>query len=501
MALWGIGIDALLSDGGTVYFDSVVVNDYDDSGFGVVVENFEDGNLDEYTITQGASGASITHSAYRGSRALMLDGTDVSMVRSEQHPRNPAAGETFSCFVRAENGADVVQVGYGVQDVDNRYAVRLDFANDSLALLAIKNGENNIISEKSSGVKLREGGYYPLEVDWLTNGEHTIRLKGAGGAVKVVELNAEERTWSDGGIGFDAYLASGGQAYIDSFTKEEYRPRRAGRVVDDFNDGTLNEYSFQTGEAGATLVSSPSFFGAKALKFSDTPVQMSSTTGLAAYPAMGDEIRTLIRSSNGEGQIDIYYGIQDAQNKYIVRMDFSEDRLQLLRYENGTHHLLNEVDGTCYTHGKQWYRVVIDWRITGSHAIRLMDSSENTLIQFSENDSRWVGGGIGFNADPPANGSLFVDSVLMQERKGKLNELRAEHGSIKNSQMNQLSSNNYDRSAEITYTFEDGSTTKVVHGITGDKRKVSYPNGEYWRKHTLEFRHQKQRIMDRSMRW
>lgn len=498
----GIGVDAFLSNGGTVYFDSIVVNEYDDTGFGVVVEDFEDGDLGEYNITKGSSGASVTSDRpYWGNHALKLDGTDVSMVRSEQHPRDPTAGETFSCFVKAENGANAVQIGYGVQDADNRYAVRLDFANDSLALLAIKNGKKKVVSEKSSGFKLREGGYYPLEVDWLTNGEHIIRLKGAGEDVGVVGLSAKEHTWSDGGIGFDAYLANGGQAYIDSFTKEEYQPLRAGRIVDDFDDGTLDEYSFQSGKAGATLVSSPSFFGSKALKYSDTTVQMSSAVGLAAYPAAGNEIRTLVRSSNGEGQIDISYGFQDARNKYIVRVDFSGDRLQLLRYENGTRHLLNEVDGTCYIHGKQWYRVVIDWRKTGSHNIQLMNASEDTLIRFSATDSKWVDGGIGFNAIPPTNGSLFVDSILIKEGRGKLNELKAKHGSIKDVKTKQLSSNKYDRSAEITYTFKDGSTSKVVHSIAGDKQKVSYPNSNCWRKHTSEFGYQKQRIMEKSMRW
>lgn len=171
-----------------------------------VVDNFEDSTLSEYAFDRGASGASvISSSAGQGTNALSLAGTNTEMISTDGLSTYPSAGDTIRYWIRGDGGVADLNLSYGVQGHDDRYFVRVDVANDDLMLFRYEDAKSHKLDSCSGGYSLSQGAWYEVVVDWSKDGNHMATLRDTDGST-VARVSGFDSTWSDGGVGYDAYL-------------------------------------------------------------------------------------------------------------------------------------------------------------------------------------------------------------------------------------------------------------------------------------------------------
>lgn len=423
----GIGFDAYLSTGEAVYFDDVT---FGAAGFlerdgYALIDDFEDGNLSEYSFDRGASGASVvTSPAYHGSQALAISGTDTELISTEDLSHYPSIGTSFSCWVRATGGAEKLNLTYGVQDHDNRYYANLNFNKNRFSLYRWDNSSTVTLDFNDSGFTVSEDAWYKIKVHWDRDGTHTATLYDASGH-RLVQAQATDTTWESGGVGYDAYLASsGGTVYFDFVTLDLERVSEIN-VVDNFEDGNLDEYEFDRGQSGASVVSNPVYRGSNALEINGTNTEMISMSGLQNYPAAGDVFSYRVRATGGANKTNFTYGVQNHLNRYYVHLKFADDSLVLLRYEDGSSYVLDKQSSGFTLSEDEWYEVTIDWQEDGTHTVSLYDSAGGLVAQVSATDSTWPAGGVGYDAYlSSSGGTVYYDQVMLDSGKEVLESNR-----------------------------------------------------------------------------
>ncbi|WP_227373547.1 right-handed parallel beta-helix repeat-containing protein [Haladaptatus halobius] len=180
------------------------------------VDGFEDGTLAEYEFDRGESGTRVVSTpTERGGNALEIGGTNTEMISVSGLPTYPQAGDTFSYRIRGDGGAEDGNLSYGVQGHDDRYFVRVDFANDDLILFRYENRTAHRLDSDSTGYSLSQGSWYELVADWSADGGHMVTLRDADGN-RIARVSATDSAWSDGGVGYDAYLGCGERVYVDA---------------------------------------------------------------------------------------------------------------------------------------------------------------------------------------------------------------------------------------------------------------------------------------------
>lgn len=494
----GIGFKTNLDDGsGPIYYDSIEIISYDDSGAGITVDDFEDGDLNEYDFNSGSTGASVVSSpTFNGSKALEISGTDTEMIKTTGLPNEPEAGDMFSYWVRATGGAGstgVANVAYGVQDHDNQYYLQLDFENNWLGLAKLKGGSATWLD--SAFVTYQEDVWYQVVVDWRKNGRHVITLRSGE---EVAELLDEDKTWTSGGVGYEAYLTDGGSVYFDHITKNKYQPTDAGRVVDDFEDGDLNEYTVKQGSP--TTTSSPTYFGSNTLEISGSDTELVSTSGLPRYPSAGDHFRYRVRATGGAGTAKLLYGVQNnnTDERYAISIDFINDDVSLYHENSSSRTTLAEDTTSCIFSEDEWFRIEVDWRTDGTHTVSFCNNSEDQLARISGTDSSITEGGIGYAAYPADNGTVYYDHILVDGLGEKFRTLRSSHGSVTDVVTEQLADNGYQSRDKFTYHFEDGSSYEVTHCTTSNGNLYTFDNaGGCWSSPVTEKDSQRERGIKR----
>ena len=188
-----------------------------------LIDDFEDSNLAEYTVSYGQGNESLVSSpTYTGSQALALSGGDTKLISTSGLAVYPSAGDRFSYRVRAtsdaSNDTDRGSIAYGVQDTDNHYYVLLDFDNDKVNLSRWEAASQSKLAEDTS-VTLSEDTWYKVVVDWSATGRHTITVFDDSGS-QVTELHAVDETWASGGVGYFSRLNTAGTVYYDYGTFE-----------------------------------------------------------------------------------------------------------------------------------------------------------------------------------------------------------------------------------------------------------------------------------------
>ncbi|KTG09826.1 hypothetical protein AUR64_09355 [Haloprofundus marisrubri] len=187
----------------------------------IVVEDFEYGGqqlTNRYQFANGRPGISITQNVSRsGGQSLRVQGVDGQLFASSL-PESPTAGDTFSYWVRATGGADTLNFGYAVSDPNNMYYVKIQYPGNSIFLYREVSGTKELLGVSNSGFSLQQNRWYRVVVQWGESGSHTVRLLGANNN-QLTQFSGNDSQYDSGGIGFFAYLASGGTAFYDGVTK------------------------------------------------------------------------------------------------------------------------------------------------------------------------------------------------------------------------------------------------------------------------------------------
>lgn len=115
----------------------------------------------------------------------------------------------------ATDGGGKLNLTYGVQDHKNRYYIHIDFNNNEMLSMKYDAGSSIILDSQKSGFSLLEDTWYWIEVNWGTDGTHTVELYDIEGT-SLAQCSGTDSEWTTGGIGYDAYLSStGGTVYFD----------------------------------------------------------------------------------------------------------------------------------------------------------------------------------------------------------------------------------------------------------------------------------------------
>lgn len=213
----GIGFNAHTSNGASGYFDYVRLTGNCAPG---VIDDFEDGDLSEYEFENGnKSSAKITSTTtYRGDRALALSGEHYHLNSTSGLRNYPRAGDVFSAWIQGSSDIDgSLVLLYGVQDFENRYYAYVDIANGVLRIRKKENGSITTLAEQT-GLGLSTQTWYEVEVDWGTDGTHTVSLYDTGGSQLGQVSISNETTWTNGGIGYNAHTSNGATGYFDHVT-------------------------------------------------------------------------------------------------------------------------------------------------------------------------------------------------------------------------------------------------------------------------------------------
>lgn len=188
-----------------------------------IVDDFEDGNLDEYTTGSGDSNGtqSVTNSfVQNGSNGLEIyeDNSQSWAYSTDSNSLNhyPDDDEIYRVWVKLDGGTDAdpkVLVYYGLTDRSNAYYAYI--SSSSVELHTVNSGtDNTFASDSSPG--LSDGTPYDLEIDWSRGGTHTLKVYDNSGTEQVSISGSESVNHQDSGIGFEAN-ASGGSTSTSYF--------------------------------------------------------------------------------------------------------------------------------------------------------------------------------------------------------------------------------------------------------------------------------------------
>jgi hypothetical protein len=166
-------------------------------------------------------------------------------------------------------------------------------------------------------------------------------------------------------------------------------------IVDDFEDGNIAEYSGATGIY--SIVTSPVSNGSRALKAKGASGSklITSTSGLANYPAAGDTLKLALQLlSNGSGSVGgICFGVQDTNNFYLLNPS-SDGTFKLFKKATGSFSGIASTGDNLP--GGNFLTVTIDWGSSGTIAIDVVDSNGTTQGSLSVVDTTYSSGGVGF---------------------------------------------------------------------------------------------------------
>jgi hypothetical protein len=117
------------------------------------------------------------------------------------------------CYFIVEEGTENININYAV-DGNDSYYVKINYDIDWMGVFKYKDGDGK--SFAGSPISLSPNTWYWIEVQWGTDGNHTVELYDTAGN-ELAGFSGTDSELSGGGIGFDAYLNSSETAYFDHF--------------------------------------------------------------------------------------------------------------------------------------------------------------------------------------------------------------------------------------------------------------------------------------------
>ena len=184
------------------------------------------------------------------------------------------------------------------------------------------------------------------------------------------------------------------------------------KIIDDFEDGDISEYSGETGSYTVNT-NSPVYEGSYSLKKQSSGSYNSiySTSGLSNYPSAGDKI-VFEWYRKGDDDTMFCWCTQDASNSncyqaYLHRNGNGKE-LWLRRADSGSWTTLTSTSVNWPT--GDWIRIEIDHNTDGTIIIKATNLSTNSDIgQISATDTTYTSGGIGWQNQ--GSSTNVVDSL------------------------------------------------------------------------------------------
>ncbi|NEU56786.1 hypothetical protein [Halorussus sp. MSC15.2] len=206
----GVGYDAYLSSGESVYFDDVR---FESSA--TVVEDFEDGDLSEYSGNTGGYRVQSS-TVLEGSRSLEATSTYAQIARTDVTTER---GHEYRCRIEAGSGTGAEPSLLAcVQDASDPlrdcYWAFPDVSAGEFKLIR-RDGDSSTVLD-SVTYTLQEATQYELALELATDTVKAV-LYDSSGSVAAETTAVSDSTYSGGGVGF--YTGGGTPGYYDYVTK------------------------------------------------------------------------------------------------------------------------------------------------------------------------------------------------------------------------------------------------------------------------------------------
>ncbi|WP_227133900.1 outer membrane protein assembly factor BamB family protein [Halorubellus salinus] len=407
----------------------------DDARYVTVVDDFLDGDLDEYVAADGpkSNWSIVDFSAYDGRRALQFQGGDGADIQSHRGlPAYPQRGDRIRLdFGTLGNWDGYAMFSFGIADPDNfqrRYELEFEPAESEVRLQYSRApGDEETIA--SASADLRRDGFYEVTVDWAASSDDiVVTVQDLVTTVATLRAPEPDGAPTQGGIGF---YGSGDAAWAfdsvrlsrdDGDTGGDDDGHDAGMIVDDFEDDDLTEYVAADGpKANWSVVGDHVNHGRHALQFQGGEgTDLQSHRGLPAYPKRGDRFKLMFGTfGNWNGYAMFSFAIADPddfQRRYELEFEPAADEVRL-QYSRAPDDEETIASANVDLQQDWFYLVTVDWAAS-SDDIVVSIGTQNPWVELRapEPDGAPTEGGIGFYGSGDA--AWVFDDVRILDRTG-----------------------------------------------------------------------------------
>lgn len=195
------------------------------------------------------------------------------------------------------------------------------------------------------------------------------------------------------------------------------------KIIDDFEDGDISEYTGETGGFavvdGSNSIPDP-VSGQYMLEAQVGQIDITSLSGLANYPEPGDTVEYWVWPGTSSSDIqDLVFkwavqGTSRGSDGYQLTIDQAEGEDLRFDLRNGGASTLGTATDINFQ-TSEWHRITIDWGTDNSFEIRVYDADGNQKgSTITANDSTFTSGGISFNRWNDASSNQYFDNVRIK---------------------------------------------------------------------------------------
>lgn len=376
------------------------------------IDNFEDGDLIEYSVFNGGGEDDIESSTVaEGSNSVRIttesSGSSHLIQSSSGLDRYPNSGDSYQYRTYLPNSSTIGYHFFGYQDSNNRYQVQTADGDSSLYI----RDSGSFTKLDGSTASLPTDEWLIVTIDWGKGGVIDVTIKDDTGST-LTTFSGTDRTFTEGGVGWGAGGGSSTESCYFDAAKITEEASETG-TIDDFEDGNLSEYTVS--DPNWSISTSHVYEGTYSVE-AETPStdehvhpDLLSYKGLNRYPEIGDTFEWY------------FYLTMDSQMMFSWFTDgttpFSGYQLQT-KQDNNTLEL-RDTDGTLIASGTwenntgKWYRAEVTHDTDGSITAEIFDNQGNSqsdqLTATSQNRTK---GGIHLKMNEATDGGkMYFDNI------------------------------------------------------------------------------------------
>jgi hypothetical protein len=367
-----------------------------------VVDDFDDGDLLEYTDNTGAISISSTQAHNSSAYSLLADGWADGRVYNQDETFSPKRGQIFELYVYPTSTGVYTSIGWpyhGHANGGSAYELYFDSGGFDIAR-QVDGTRSFLASGDISGLTI--DAWNRVEVAWKRDGTITVDLYDDTGT-NVESVSATDTTYNHA-VGGVFYESLGGDPfYVDTWqtlgTTDDFT------ILDSFEDGDISEYTGDTGD-WSVAQDGDSYHDGHRLEmggsFGDSII--ISTSGLDYYPSQGDTFGTWCKTPYQNSRHHMFlFGVQDSSNYYEVRYNTvvgGTNEILINKVEGGSSTTLASTTQVDPTFGK-YENIEVAWGTDGSIDVTIYNVGAGAAdhATLSATDTTFTSGGIGFGAD------------------------------------------------------------------------------------------------------
>lgn len=159
--------------------------------------------------------------------------------------------------------------------------------------------------------------------------------------------------------------------------------------IDSFEDGSLGEYSGDTGSFSVT--SADALHLDNSLEATGTGNnRLESSSGLNAYPERGDSFTFWTKATNlspEDMRAGCQFGVNGLGHHYLVRVDYDNGEVAIVNDDGNTVDVADKSPSAGSVEANQWDKVRVDWKSSGITAtLTIGGDGESVTAEASDSD-------------------------------------------------------------------------------------------------------------------